>query len=124
METTEVLAACEYIREATVNIGMEFGQTVMGDTLFQLRATPWRNSSRGDVMILAAAPTIGDALILIADEIAENHWVPLNWKVRLDEYGTYVPALAWRSMRNGREELKKLPNGPQPHNREKDTSDY
>src|SRR6478735_4402681 len=108
METTEVLAACEYIREATVNIGMEFGQTVMGDTLFQLRATPWRNSSRGDVMILAAAPTIGDALILIADEIAENHWVPLNWKVRLAEYGTYVPALAWRSMRNGREELEKL----------------
>lgn len=123
MEKQDVQAACDYIKEATVNIGLEFGLTVMGDTLFQVRATPWRGSARGDVMILVGAPTIGDALILCADEIAENHWVPLNWRVRLNEYGAYVPALAWRSLRNGRDELEKLSDPPKPIRKGKDTSD-
>lgn len=105
MESEITEQACQFIKDSTVNIGLEFSADQNGEMLYQLRATPWRGSSRGEVMILVAEGNIGEALVTLATEISDNRWVPLNWRVRLSQRGAYVPSALWRSMQNGREAL-------------------
>jgi len=74
---------------------MEFAMDKSGYLLFNLRATPWKTSSMAGQMILVADYNVEDALVRLAENVERRDWTALNWRVRLDEPGTYIPGNAW-----------------------------
>jgi len=104
--------AIDYLRTANVNVGLEFTLDNEQFTLFMVRLTPWRNSSRDGSMILVAEYTLEDALVSAAEQHNTNRWIPLNWRVRMNERGIYAPGRSWTVLRNARNELEKLPETP------------
>lgn len=102
------LAAIEFLAGQAVNSGLEFSHDGNGTVVWNLRVLPWRSSGRNDVMILTGGYTIHEAIGYAAEELADNRWIGLNWRVRMSEPGVYAPSAAFRSIQGGRSELEKL----------------
>lgn len=90
METNIEHEAARFIRSSGVNVQLCLTVDYMGDALFCLRATPWRNSTDPDRMILVAAPTILDALLLLVEGLHKQAWTRLDWKAIPLEAGIYT----------------------------------
>ena len=89
MECFDTVEAARFIHNSGVNIKVEFSLDWNGDTLFVMRATPWRSSAAPNRMILVAAITLDEALCTIAEELEGRRWIPLNWRARPMEAGVY-----------------------------------
>jgi hypothetical protein len=111
------------LRDANVNATLEFTQDKDGYLIFNLRGTPWRNSANAGMMILVAAHQIEDCVVILAEMVEKRMWVPLNFRVRLDEPGAYSPGRQWTVMRNARDELEKLVGTPEEHNARRKSKD-
>lgn len=109
------------LRNENINVAVEFTQDKYGYLLFNVRGTPWSNSALKGNMVLVAEHDLHDAVILLAESIANRLWTPLNWRVRLDEPGNYVPGKAWTVLRGARSELENIVDEVQGHQRPKDT---
>jgi hypothetical protein len=89
MEETYEQQAGRYLRNSSVNVQVEFVVGWEGETLFALRATPWRNSSRPNRMCLVADDTLEGAIVLLAKEVEKQAWIPLDWRAKPVEIGVY-----------------------------------
>lgn len=87
METLD--QAIEEISTHHVNLQLEFTTDKDGYLLFQLRCLPWRNNPRQGYMILVADHTVTGCLLMVAEDLKENRWAVLNWKIRMAEPGRY-----------------------------------
>lgn len=91
MDLEEQEQAGRFIRNSSVNCQLEFEVSLQGELLFCLRAVPWKNSSKPNRMILVASDNIVDALVLLAVELDQQNWVPLDWRARPADAGVYEP---------------------------------
>lgn len=82
--------AIDALTSQQVNLQLEFSTDKDGYILYQLRVLPWRNSVRQGQMILVADQTISGCLILAAENLNADRWASLNWRVVLNEPGSYV----------------------------------
>lgn len=80
MEDTTEDEAARYIRNSSVNVQVMFTVDYNGETMYVLRATPWKNSFTPNRMILVAGRTILDALLLLAEGLYDEVWQSLDWK--------------------------------------------
>jgi len=118
----DLTTSVSYLRDNNCNVAMEFTQDKDGYLIFNLRATPWRNSANAGMMILVGDYNVEDCLIRMAEAVERRDWTPLNWRVRMDEPGLYAPGRAWTVMRNARRELEKLQDDAEAASEAKDTS--
>jgi hypothetical protein len=77
------------IREEHVNLQLEFSTDKDGYLLYCLRVLPWRNSPRQGYMILVSDHTMTSCLIMAAEDLENNRWAVLNWRVQMNEPGRF-----------------------------------
>jgi len=81
--------AAQLLRNESLNVGIEFVLTEDGDTLFNMRATYWRNNVSSERMYLVAQTGLEDALILLAYAVENRLWSRVDWRARLYRPGCY-----------------------------------
>jgi hypothetical protein len=118
----DLTTSVSYLRDNNCNVAMEFTQDNEGYLLFNLRATPWRNSANAGMMILVGDYNVEQCLIRLAECVERRDWTPLNWRVRMDEPGIYTPNRQWAVLRNARKELEKAQEDRESPSEAKDTS--
>jgi len=91
MEADLLESVFESVKAASVNVQVEWSLSYEGEVLINLRATPWRNSSRPNRMILVGSLSLEEAFTLLADELDKGQWVNLDWRARVTEAGVYEP---------------------------------
>jgi len=89
MEENIEQEAARFIRNSNVNVQVSFTVDYSGETLFVLRALPWKNSSAPNRMILVAGTSILNALLLLSEALYEGAWLQLDWKALPLESGIY-----------------------------------
>ena len=117
----DLTTAVSYLRDNNCNVAMEFAMDKNGYLLFNLRATPWKSSSMAGQMILVADYNVEDALVRLAENVERREWTALNWRVRLDEPGTYIPGNAWALLKPRVIASENGSEAPEGSHRSKDT---
>jgi len=109
----DLVTSVTYLRDNNCNVAMEFTEDKDGYLLFNLRATPWRNSANNGNMILVSDYNVEDALIRLAECVDRREWTPLNWRVRMNEPGSYSPGKSWALLRPAGDAPDNLQDGRQ-----------
>jgi hypothetical protein len=68
--------------QSRVNIELFFTFDTAGDAVYGVRVRPWANSPKSHLMVLAAGPTVEDALVHAYDKAAAGRWEKLDWAAR------------------------------------------